>query len=71
MCLSCGYYNGRQVLDLAKEGAKRTTRMSTKKAQIRGEEVPSAPAPVREKKEKAEKKPVTKKQVSKKAESKE
>ena len=36
MCLSCGFYNGRQVIDLASENKKRTTRMSAKKEQIRG-----------------------------------
>ena len=36
MCLACGFYKGRQVVDLAKENTKRATRMSTKKEQIRG-----------------------------------
>lgn len=36
MCLSCGFYNGRQVLDLAAEKEKRQARMQAKKERIKG-----------------------------------
>lgn len=35
MCLECGYYNGRQVMDLVSEKAKRDARMKAKAEQIR------------------------------------
>lgn len=31
MCLSCGFYNGRMVMDLAAKSAARTERMNAKK----------------------------------------
>lgn len=34
MCLECGFYNGRQVLDLAAEKVKREARMQAKREQI-------------------------------------
>lgn len=37
MCLSCGYYNGRQVMDLAAEKAKRTARIKAKEERIKNE----------------------------------
>ncbi len=37
MCLSCGFYNGRMVVDLKSEGEKRTKRMTEKKERVRGE----------------------------------
>ncbi len=37
MCLSCGYYNGRQVIDLAAERAKRDARIKAKEERIKGE----------------------------------
>lgn len=37
MCLSCGYYNGRQVIDLASEKAKRDARLKEKKERIKNE----------------------------------
>ena len=37
MCLNCGYYNGRQVVDLEKDKAKRDARLKAKKEQIEGE----------------------------------
>jgi large subunit ribosomal protein L32 len=37
MCLECGYYNGRQVLDLAKAKSERQARMHAKKEQIKNE----------------------------------
>lgn len=37
MCLECGYYNGRQVLDLAKAKTEREARMNAKKEQIKNE----------------------------------
>lgn len=44
MCLECGYYNGRQVIDLEKAKAERAARMAAKREMIRGERG-SAPAP--------------------------
>jgi ribosomal protein L32 len=35
MCLECGYYNGRQVMDLEALKAKRDARMSAKREQIK------------------------------------
>ncbi len=35
MCLECGYYNGRQVMDLESLKAKRDARMSAKREQIK------------------------------------
>lgn len=70
MCLSCGYYRGRQVLDLTKEKTKREARMKAKREAIRGETGSTpAPKPVEKKeekvaapkKEKKEKKPLEKK----------
>ena len=37
MCLECGYYNGRQVMDLEAEKAKRTARMKAKAERIKVE----------------------------------
>lgn len=37
MCLACGYYNGRQVMDLTSMKAKRDARMKAKKEQIRAD----------------------------------
>ena len=37
MCLSCGYYNGRQVMDLASEKAKRDARIKAKEERIKNE----------------------------------
>jgi hypothetical protein len=37
MCLSCGYYNGRQVMDLKAEKAKRDARIQAKQEKIRSE----------------------------------
>lgn len=37
MCLSCGYYNGKQVMDLEKESAKRAARIQAKKERIKVE----------------------------------
>lgn len=34
MCLECGFYNGRQVMDLAKKKEERTARMQAKKDAI-------------------------------------
>lgn len=45
MCLSCGFYNGRQVLDLASEKEKRTARMQAKKERIKGALGEEAAAP--------------------------
>ena len=35
MCLACGYYNGRQVMDLAAEKSKREARMRAKQEVIK------------------------------------
>ena len=46
MCLACGFYNGRQVMDLASERAKRDQRLKEKRERISVElAVPSTPAP--------------------------
>ena len=37
MCLECGHYNGRQVMDLEAEKAKRDARIQAKKEIIRNE----------------------------------
>ena len=53
MCLECGYYNGRQVMDLASEKQKRDTRIKAKEERIKNELGVSGetPAPVAEPKE--------------------
>lgn len=38
MCLECGFYKGRQVMDLAAKKEARVARMQAKKDAIRGEE---------------------------------
>jgi hypothetical protein len=37
MCLSCGFYNGRVVIDLAKKAQARSERMAQKREAIRAE----------------------------------
>jgi len=37
MCLNCGYYNGRQVMDLTAEKAKRDARIKAKEEKIKNE----------------------------------
>lgn len=37
MCLDCGFYNGRQVIDLAKQKQEREARMQAKRERIRAE----------------------------------
>ena len=37
MCLSCGFYNGRQVLDLQAKAEKRTARMKAKQDRIKAD----------------------------------
>ena len=37
MCLECGYYNGRQVMDLEAEKKKRDARITAKLERIRNE----------------------------------
>lgn len=44
MCLNCGYYNGRQVLDLETEKIKRDARIKAKEERIKGEAAAAAPA---------------------------
>ena len=48
MCLECGYYNGRQVMDLEAEKAKRDARIQAKKEIIRNELGATADEPVAE-----------------------
>ena len=50
MCLECGYYNGRQVIDLTAEKAKRDARIKAKQEQIKSELGTAAetPTPVTE-----------------------
>ena len=46
MCLSCGWYNGRQVMDLAAEKTKRDQRLKEKRERISVDAgVPNEPAP--------------------------
>ena len=44
MCLDCGFYNGRQVMDLAAQKEKREARLNAKKDAIKGSHE-EAPAP--------------------------
>ena len=44
MCLECGYYNGRQVMDLEAEKAKRTARIEAKRQRISAEATTPAPS---------------------------
>lgn len=37
MCLDCGFYNGRQVMDLKARKEARETRMKLKREAIRGQ----------------------------------
>lgn len=55
MCLECGYYNGRQVIDLEARKTAREARMNAKREAIKGSAVGDA-SPVAEAEEKAEKK---------------
>ncbi len=48
MCLSCGYYNGRQVIDLVSEKAKRDARIKAKQERIKADTGVSTQAPVTE-----------------------
>lgn len=43
MCLNCGYYNGRQVMDLEAEKAKRDARITAKEERIKAEVGVTAP----------------------------
>ena len=47
MCLNCGFYNGRQVMDLTAEKAKRDARIQAKNERISSElgNVQSSPEP--------------------------
>lgn len=42
MCLSCGYYNGRQIVDLTTEKAKRDARIKEKKERIKDQSAGTA-----------------------------
>lgn len=43
MCLECGHYNGRQVMDLEAEKAKREARIKAKEERIKAEMGTPAP----------------------------
>lgn len=43
MCLECGYYNGRQVMDLEKAKAERAARMAAKREAIQAQAGAIAP----------------------------
>ncbi len=43
MCRECGYYNGRQVMDLEAAKAQRAARMAAKREAIRGQAESIAP----------------------------
>lgn len=43
MCLECGYYNGRQVLDLEAAKAGRAARMAAKREAIKAQAESIAP----------------------------
>jgi large subunit ribosomal protein L32 len=43
MCLSCGFYNGRVVIDLAAKATARAERMQAKRDAIKAEAAPEAP----------------------------
>jgi hypothetical protein len=42
MCLECGFYKGRQVIDLKSQKEKRAARMLAKKEAIRGNQTEAA-----------------------------
>lgn len=44
MCLECGFYNGRQVMDLAAKKSARQARMAAKQNAIKGESEAAAVA---------------------------
>lgn len=50
MCLSCGYYNGRQVMDLEAKKQKRDARLKAKEEMIRGQRSEAENAPETEEK---------------------
>jgi hypothetical protein len=43
MCLECGFYNGKQVVDMAAKKAARTKRLEAKKAAIAEQAAQFAP----------------------------
>ena len=53
MCLECGFYNGRQVMDLVTKKEERQTRMNARREAIKGavtDLTPETPAEVQEQK---------------------
>ena len=46
MCLNCGFYNGKMVLDLAARKAEREERMKAKRDAISAQAGDTTPAPV-------------------------
>lgn len=53
MCLDCGFYNGRQVLDLAASKEKREKRMKQKAEAIKAQAEEAAPSEAEEVSERA------------------
>ena len=48
MCLECGFYKGRQVMDLKAQKEKRTARMQAKREAIKAQSGSEAQAPAAE-----------------------
>jgi hypothetical protein len=48
MCLQCGFYNGRQVIDLQAQKDSRTARMQAKKDAIKLQTGATEPEPLTE-----------------------
>lgn len=46
MCLECGFYNGKMVLDLVTKKSEREARMQAKREAIRAQAGDTTPAPV-------------------------
>lgn len=43
MCLECGFYNGRQVMDLKSKKAAREARLTAKREAVKGQAAAEAP----------------------------
>jgi large subunit ribosomal protein L32 len=46
MCLDCGFYNGKMILDLAAKKSEREARMSAKREAIKAQVTDNTPEPV-------------------------
>jgi len=44
MCLACGFYNGRLVIDMKAQAEKREARLTAKKEMIKGQQAEAAAA---------------------------